>query len=52
MILINLEKARAIAKKLAAQIENPAQKSSFESAIDQAQTVDALTAIVEAIKTS
>lgn len=50
MIVVNLTKAKALALKLADQIEDAAQRIMRVSQIDQTQDLDKLAAVVKAIK--
>lgn len=50
MIAINIEKAKAIALKLASKINNKAKRSAHAAAIGEATTTDQLAAVVEKIK--
>jgi hypothetical protein len=50
MITINIDKAKAIALKLAAQIDDKAKRSAHETAIGEATTTADLGAVVDQIK--
>ncbi|MGV0983485.1 MAG: hypothetical protein ACOYB2_02955 [Limnohabitans sp.] len=50
MIAINIDKAKAIAQKMADKVQDQAKRAEHQNAIDGAKDVKALTAIVETIK--
>lgn len=50
MIGVNIEKARAIAARLAAAVDDPARRLVLVSAVEQAATVQELAGLVEQIK--
>lgn len=50
MIAINIDKAKAIALKLASKIDDKAKRSAHAAAIGEATTTDQLAAVVDQIK--
>lgn len=50
MITVNIDKAKAIALKLAAQLNDKAKRSAHAAAIGEATTTEALAAVVDQIK--
>lgn len=50
MIAINIDKAKAIALKLASKINDKAKRSAHAAAIGEATTTDQLAAVVDQIK--
>ena len=50
MIGVNVEKARAIAARLAATVADPARRVGLVTAIEQAQTLAELAALVDQIR--
>jgi hypothetical protein len=50
MIVVNIDKARAIAHKLAEQVKEATMRTAYADAIAQADTMKALAAVVEKIK--
>jgi hypothetical protein len=50
MITVNIDKAKAIALKLAAKINDKAKRSAHAAAIGEATTTSELAAVVEQIK--
>lgn len=51
MIGVNIEKARAIAARLAASVADPARRVAMVEAIEQAQSMDELAELVQQIRT-
>lgn len=52
MIVVNIDKAKAIAMQHAQQVKDKAQRAQFAQAIGEAQDVQALGAVLDSIKTS
>lgn len=50
MITVNIDKAKAIALKLAAQINDKAKRSAFAGAIGEATSTQTLAVVVDQIK--
>lgn len=50
MITVNIEKAKAIALKLASKIDDKAKRSAHAAAIGEATNTDQLAAVVDQIK--
>ena len=50
MISVNIDKAKAIALKLAAQLNDKNKRSAHAAAIGEANTTEELTSVVDQIK--